>query len=70
MSPTHRKQGLYKRLYHHVRQEAENAGAAGLRLYAEHSNCTAHAAVSVGDVGRGALAGGVLLVGRLNGPHS
>jgi ribosomal protein S18 acetylase RimI-like enzyme len=39
--PEHRRQGLYRRLYAHVREEARAAGAAGLRLYVEVENLAA-----------------------------
>lgn len=45
--PQFRQQGHFKSLYKHVREEAQKAGAAGLRLYADVGNERAHAAVSV-----------------------
>lgn len=43
--PEHfRQQGHFKSLYKHVRQEAQKAGAAGLRLYADVGNERAHTA--------------------------
>lgn len=46
--PEHfRQQGHFKSLYKHVRQEAQKAGAAGLRLYADVGNERAHTAVGV-----------------------
>jgi GNAT superfamily N-acetyltransferase len=44
--PAARKQGHFKRLYAHVRAEAQAQGAAGLRLYADDGNTSAHAAYS------------------------
>lgn len=41
-TPTERKRGHFKRLYAHVRHEAEAQGAAGLRLYADDGNVSAH----------------------------
>ncbi|WIA10628.1 hypothetical protein OEZ85_010810 [Tetradesmus obliquus] len=43
VKPQHRKQGHFKALYNHVRDEAHKAGAAGLRLYADAANTRAHA---------------------------
>lgn len=46
--PEHfRQQGHFKSLYKHVREEAQKAGAAGLRLYADVGNERAHTAVGV-----------------------
>ncbi|WP_218080493.1 GNAT family N-acetyltransferase [Anthocerotibacter panamensis] len=36
--PNYRRQGLFRALYHHLRDEAHRAGACGLRLYVEHNN--------------------------------
>mmetsp|Transcript_26951 Transcript_26951/g.58891 ORF Transcript_26951/g.58891 Transcript_26951/m.58891 type:complete len:176 (-) Transcript_26951:340-867(-) len=44
VDPAYRKQGVFKQLYQYVRQRAQAAGAAGLRLYADTSNASAHAA--------------------------
>lgn len=44
--PQFRQQGRFKSLYKHVREEAQKAGAAGLRLYADVGNERAHTAVS------------------------
>ncbi|GIL78628.1 hypothetical protein Vretimale_6228 [Volvox reticuliferus] len=44
VQPEHRRRGLFKALYNHVRREAQAAGAAGLRLYADITNERAHAA--------------------------
>lgn len=44
--PEFRQQGHFKSLYKHVREEAQKAGAAGLRLYADVGNERAHTAVS------------------------
>lgn len=43
--PEHRQKGHFKQLYSAVRDEAQKAGAAGLRLYADDHNIKAHAAV-------------------------
>lgn len=43
--PDHRRQGYFKELYAHVRRDAEAAGAAGLRLYADDGNVRAHTTV-------------------------
>ena len=42
VSPTARRQGVYKALYAHVVAEARAAGAAGVRLYADVQNTRAH----------------------------
>ena len=43
--PQHRRRGLYRRLYAHVRQRAEEApDVCGLRLYVEKDNAAARAA--------------------------
>lgn len=47
VQPEHRRRGIFRALYDHVRQEAHRAGAAGLRLYADNSNSCAHATVSL-----------------------
>jgi hypothetical protein len=44
--PQFRQQGHFKSLYKHVREEAQKAGATGLRLYADMGNERAHTAVS------------------------
>jgi ribosomal protein S18 acetylase RimI-like enzyme len=44
--PEFRQQGHFKSLYKHVREEAQKAGATGLRLYADMGNERAHTAVS------------------------
>eukprot|EP00877_Chromochloris_zofingiensis_P013353 jgi/Chrzof1/8271/Cz03g04010.t1 len=41
--PQHRQKGLFKCLYEHVKAEAQRAGAAGLRLYADTHNVKAQA---------------------------
>lgn len=41
--PAHRRKGLYRQLYAHVREAARAAGAAGLRLYVEKDNAAARA---------------------------
>ena len=43
--PEHRKKGLYKRLYQHVRQLAKDSGASGIRLYADNDNARANKTV-------------------------
>jgi GNAT superfamily N-acetyltransferase len=43
-TPAARNKGHFKRLYAHVRAEAQAQGAAGLRLYADDANTSAHAA--------------------------
>lgn len=45
VQPAHRRKGLFRALYAHVRQEATEAGAAGLRLYADNDNSNAHSTV-------------------------
>lgn len=42
--PSHRRKGYYRRLYEQVREEARQAGAAGVRLYADDGNKRAHEA--------------------------
>lgn len=39
--PAHRRKGLFKSLYAHVRRAAKAAHARGLRLYVEHENTPA-----------------------------
>lgn len=39
----HRRKGLYRELYAHVREAARGSGAAGLRLYVEKENAGAQA---------------------------
>ncbi len=41
VSPTQRRRGWYRRLYAFVRDEAQRAGAAGLRLYVDRRNTAA-----------------------------
>jgi len=43
--PEHRKKGLYRRLYQHVRQLAKDSGASGIRLYADNDNARANKTV-------------------------
>ena len=43
--PEHRKKGLYRRLYQHVRQLAKDSGASGIRLYADNDNARANQTV-------------------------
>ena len=45
VAPAHRRKGLFKALYQHARQQAQHAGAAGLRLYADNDNLNAHTTV-------------------------
>ncbi len=45
VEPTHRRKGLFRVLYRHTRQAAAQEGAAGLRLYADDDNSSAHATV-------------------------
>ena len=42
--PKARRQGVYKALYGDVKRRAGEAGAAGVRLYADTQNERAHAA--------------------------
>jgi ribosomal protein S18 acetylase RimI-like enzyme len=45
VAPEHRRQGVYQRLYAHVRREGEAApDVCGLRLYVERENAAARAA--------------------------
>jgi GNAT superfamily N-acetyltransferase len=39
--PGARKQGVFRELYHHVRREAQAAGAGGIRLYVDVGNSRA-----------------------------
>ena len=41
VSKKHRREGIYRRLHEHVRQEADREGVAGLRLYVDRDNRTA-----------------------------
>jgi len=41
--PEHRRRGLFRSLYTHIRAEAERSGAAGLRLYVDTTNARAQA---------------------------
>lgn len=43
--PQHRRRGIYRSLYARARHDAQQAGAAGLRLYADNDNTRAHATV-------------------------
>ena len=43
VAPDHRRRGVFRRLYAHVRRAAAAAGAAGLRLYVERDNAAAQA---------------------------
>jgi GNAT superfamily N-acetyltransferase len=40
--PSHRRKGIFRSMYMHVRDEAERTGIAGLRLYVETNNTRAH----------------------------
>jgi GNAT superfamily N-acetyltransferase len=39
--PSHRRTGIFRFMYHHIRNEAERVGVAGLRLYVETNNSRA-----------------------------
>jgi GNAT superfamily N-acetyltransferase len=39
--PSHRRKGIFRSMYAHIRNEAENDGIAGLRLYVETNNTRA-----------------------------
>lgn len=39
--PEYRRKGIFRAMYAHIKQEAENNGAAGLRLYVETNNSPA-----------------------------
>lgn len=39
--PSHRRKGIFRSMYLHIRNEAENSGVAGLRLYVETNNTRA-----------------------------
>ena len=39
--PSHRRTGIFRSMYIHIRNEAERAGVAGLRLYVEINNSRA-----------------------------
>jgi len=41
--PDFRKQGLFRLLYNHVKMEAMNSGAGGIRLYVDSTNTKAQA---------------------------
>ena len=43
VDPSHRRIGLFRKLYQHARAAAVEAGAAGVRLYADMGNLSAHA---------------------------
>lgn len=53
--PTHRRQGVFRALYHHVLEEARQAPAVcGLRLYVDHHNAqarTTYLGVGMKDAG-------------------
>lgn len=42
VTPEARRTGIFSALYEHVKTEAREAGACGLRLYAENANHRAH----------------------------
>jgi GNAT superfamily N-acetyltransferase len=44
VAPDHRRRGVLKALYEHVRREAREAGCGGLRLYVDNSNTSAQGA--------------------------
>ena len=39
--PSHRRKGIFRSMYMHIRDEAERIGVAGLRLYVETNNSRA-----------------------------
>jgi len=39
--PDHRRKGIFRLMYKHIKDEADNAGVAGLRLYVESNNTRA-----------------------------
>ena len=39
--PSHRRKGIFRSMYLHIRAEAEKSGVAGLRLYVETNNSRA-----------------------------
>jgi GNAT superfamily N-acetyltransferase len=43
VTPSLRKRGIFKALYHHAKEAAKEAGSCGLRLYADDHNTNAHA---------------------------
>lgn len=43
--PDHRRRGIFRQLYARAKQDAQQAGAAGLRLYADNDNTGAHSTV-------------------------
>lgn len=45
VKPAYRRKGLFTALYKYAQQECKNAGACGLRLYANMGNDRAHKAV-------------------------
>ena len=36
--PSHRRRGIFRSMYMHIKDEAEKTGVAGLRLYVETNN--------------------------------
>lgn len=44
VAPPHRRRGIFRALYLHVKGEARGAGACGVKLYANVNNSAAHAA--------------------------
>ena len=54
VAPEHRRKGLFKKLYAHAKTDSDAAGAAGVRLYANHCNERAHSAVLFPTAGYGA----------------
>ncbi len=41
VDPSHRRKGIFRAMYQHVKKEAEKQGVPGLRLYVEINNVTA-----------------------------
>ncbi len=39
--PEHRRKGIFRQMYNHIKNEADKAGVAGLRLYVESKNTRA-----------------------------
>jgi GNAT superfamily N-acetyltransferase len=40
--PSHRRSGIFRSMYTHIKNEGESTGVAGLRLYVETNNTRAH----------------------------
>lgn len=45
VNAAYRRQGLFRALYNHAKEESKKAGACGLRLYADMGNERAHKTV-------------------------